>query len=78
MKHFLTTIVSDVRLRQVMLELRLRGAHTSAFDRDVQPLFSSSAGIRRRSSSCSTSNYSDKSSTSCLAASSGPSTCRLM
>src|SRR5829696_437122 len=44
MKHFLTTIVSDVRLRQVMLELRLRGAHTSAFDRDVQPLFSSSAG----------------------------------
>jgi two-component system, NarL family, sensor kinase len=44
LKHFLTTIVSDVRLRQVMLELRLRGAHTSAFDRDVQPLFSSSTG----------------------------------
>src|SRR5215203_1092522 len=39
MKHLLTTVV-----RQVMLELRLRGAHTSAFDRDVQPPFSSSAG----------------------------------
>src|SRR5215216_7109048 len=45
LKHFLTTIVSDVRLRQVMLELRLRGAHTSAFDRDVQPLFSSSGSL---------------------------------
>jgi signal transduction histidine kinase len=28
-----------------MLELRLRGAHTSAFDRDVQPLFSSSSSL---------------------------------
>ena len=46
LKHFLTTIVSDVRLRQVMLELRLRGAHTSAFDRDVQPLLKEWRGWR--------------------------------
>ena len=44
MKHFLTTVVSDVRLRQVTMELSLSGAHTGAFDRDVQPLFSSSTG----------------------------------
>jgi signal transduction histidine kinase len=45
MKHFLTTIVSDVRLRQIMTELVLpRTAHTGAFDRDVQPLFSLSGG----------------------------------
>jgi two-component system, NarL family, sensor kinase len=45
MKHFLTTIVSDVRLRQIMTELRLpRITHAGAFDRDVQPLFTPPAG----------------------------------
>jgi two-component system, NarL family, sensor kinase len=45
MKHFLTTIVSDVRLRQIMTELRLPGiTHAGAFDRDAQPLFTPSEG----------------------------------
>src|SRR5215208_4269012 len=45
MKHFLTTIVSDVRLRQIMTELRLPGiTHAGAFDRDAQPLFTPAEG----------------------------------
>jgi hypothetical protein len=37
MKHSLTTIVSDVRLRQIMTELRLPAiAHAGAFDREAR------------------------------------------
>ena len=45
MKHFLTAIASDTRLRQIMTELKLPEiSHTAAFDRDVQPLFAASPG----------------------------------
>ena len=45
MKHFLTTSISDVRLRQIMTELRLPGiTHAGAFDRDAQPLFTPGEG----------------------------------
>src|SRR5215204_5550263 len=45
MKHFLTTSISDVRLRQIMTELRLPGiTHAGAFDRDAQPLFTPAEG----------------------------------
>ena len=39
MRHFLTAIVSDLRLKEIVTELGLRHAtHTGAFDRDLQPL----------------------------------------
>ena len=45
MTHFLTTIVSDLRLRQIMMEVGLlEVAHTGAFDRDLQPLFALTPG----------------------------------
>src|SRR5215207_5031426 len=44
MTHFLTTIVSDLRLRQIMMEGLLEVAHTGAFDRDLQPLFALTPG----------------------------------
>jgi two-component system, NarL family, sensor kinase len=45
MTHFLTTIVSDLRLRQIMTELGVHDVtHTGAFDRDLQPLFAPAPG----------------------------------
>jgi signal transduction histidine kinase len=45
MTHFLTTIVSDLRLRQIMTELGLLDVtNTGAFDRDLQPLFALAPG----------------------------------
>jgi two-component system, NarL family, sensor kinase len=45
MTHFLTTIVSDLRLRQIMTELGVHDVtHTGAFDRDLQPLFALAPG----------------------------------
>ena len=45
MTHFLTTIVSDLRLRQIMTELGVHDVtHTGAFDRDGQALFSLASG----------------------------------